>query len=285
MSGKEKYIGEAQMKGNIKKPLRILLTDKSVTLPKLADDVLAYINKGLNDLREEMIQMIESVVQGGVVLAQSYGNHTEIGISQKVLTETIQNINTRLNAIVGEEAAGNFTLEVNPTYFWLEDGADLHISAHVIDGVFDYLRLYVNDVLVGEVAEVGTYTTTIHIDETSTIKAVGSVFGHEYTKEKTIEKVEGAIIVGAGADYESVEQSGTSYSFDGTQRVNAEVEVSTTGQKIFVIHTGNLEGMDDLIITMNGFTVPMQKTAVSDSKDVYESVNGYQVGNYGIVIE
>ena len=86
------------------------LADKCVTMPKLADDVIRYINERALNVQqalqvqiEDIMKMLKSVVESGVVLSQHYGDNEFVGVSQKTLTRTLKAINAKLAEITGDD--------------------------------------------------------------------------------------------------------------------------------------------------------------------------------------
>ena len=126
---KEKFIGEAPLKGDPTKKLILTIKDGSVTTPKIADRavtpeklsnrVKAEVVKPLVDAAKDDLQnQIDSLEVSGIALSQEFGNNPNIGISQKVLTE-------RFLEVIGELGGSNEVLVCKHWTDTVEDYTDL----------------------------------------------------------------------------------------------------------------------------------------------------------------
>jgi hypothetical protein len=91
---KEKYISESLLKDKPKKKLSLMLGDGVVTTQKIHDgavteDKLASQSVTADKLNDDVISIMSSIEEGGIPLQQNFGNHENLGISQKFLTEEI----------------------------------------------------------------------------------------------------------------------------------------------------------------------------------------------------
>ena len=91
---KEKYISESLLKDKPKKKLSLMLGDGVVTTQKIHDgavteDKLASQSVTADKLNDDVISIMSSIEEGGIPLQQNFGNHENLGISQKFLTEQV----------------------------------------------------------------------------------------------------------------------------------------------------------------------------------------------------
>lgn len=275
----EKYIGQSPIKGTPKSPFSFTIKNKAVTVSKLGDDVIAYIENLLEKQKQEIIAIIDEHNKSFV---QHFGDSTSIGISQRILTQTIQRINAHLNDIIGVSHSGVFTLTATPEVFWSKDGADVRIQAEVTDGLFDWLKIYCNDVLIAEVTDTTSYVTHTHITTTSNIKAECSVFGIEYTKSINIEKVQGVIKIGTGKTLEEALSSASSFIYTGMPSISIEKTI-TEGDYVWV-----WQGDDVLVdytptVTLNDTITTMMKEEQEEGV-AYRSYSSLNQGTYSITV-
>jgi hypothetical protein len=106
-----KYIGNTPVKEDARVPLHLKLKDKSVQQKHLSDEVKNRIDK-VDDLQNQ----IDSIQIHGMAVATKFGNDTNIGISQKTLTDAINRIWDAIDAITGEVSRG-IRLTVDPVYY------------------------------------------------------------------------------------------------------------------------------------------------------------------------
>jgi len=90
----EKFFSESKIKDEPKKKLSLKLGDGVVTTDKIHDgavteDKLASQSVTADKLNDNVISIMSSIEAGGVPLEQKYGNHENLGISQKFLTKEI----------------------------------------------------------------------------------------------------------------------------------------------------------------------------------------------------
>lgn len=106
-------------------PAGTLLTDRNYWIPfsSLKEEIVLQFNEIVNELRDleinvdekeiEMYKAISSVIVGGVALKQNFGYAEDFGISQKVLTESRDNLQAQINAIVSEKATVSLVASIS----------------------------------------------------------------------------------------------------------------------------------------------------------------------------
>ena len=318
---KEKYIVEAKMREEPKKPtLKFklgdkcvknkhlddksvdtrVLDDKSVTPDKLADDVKPYIVNDVDDkyktiadnldekytnITNELYSMVESLQVGGIALSQQFGNRTDIGISQKTLTKALGKFWDEMSTITGKTYM-DFTLTVVPTTTYSETSVAITIKADCSDSIsnFDSIKLYIDNVLIGESSDLEVYTKAYTIHKTSMVKAVGVILGKTITKEQQVVK-EIPFFMGSGQNYQDVMNEKCRKQLVGTLEGDYDVQINNTGDYLFVI-IPNSKKEEFRRCTMDMSGIEFQFTEEEHSRFlVCKSVNTYQAGTYNIDID
>lgn len=263
----------------------------AVSTDKLAPNVpgaivlplLNPVDRKYENITTELYQMIRSLQIGGVALSGQFGNREDIGITQKKLTEAIGCIWDKLAEITGETYI-DFTLTVIPAVTYSETTATITITADCSDAIsdFDSIRIYVDNVLVGESSSVTEYSVTQTISQTSVVKAVAVVLGRTMTKEITAVK-DIPFFIGSGTDYTDVMNAECLQELDGTLEGSYDAVVKNNGDYLYIIIP--ISRKDEFRrADMNGYEIPMISTETADYV-VYQSLNTYQEGTYNIDID
>lgn len=115
------------------------LTDRKYWIPfsSLKEEIVLRFNEVVNELREletsvddkeaEIYKAMASIVAGGVALKQSFGDAEDFGISQKVLTESRDNLQSQIDAIINDKAT--VSLSVSPTVSFVGEGKTVTVTA------------------------------------------------------------------------------------------------------------------------------------------------------------
>lgn len=313
MAEKEKYIGEAKMREKPKKALKFLIgekaiktkhlddacvttskiQDKAVTPEKLSDGVqgaiISPITESLDqkykNITDELYSMIASLQVGGIALSQQFGDRTDIGISQKTLTKALGRFWQEMETITGKDYM-NFSLSVVPSVVFSEAPATITIKADCSDAIsnFDSIKVYVDNVLIGESSDTEVYTKAHTISETSQVKAVGVILGKTITKTVTAIK-EIPFFMGSGQRYEDVMNMECHKELHGSLEGDYDIVVNNTNDYIFIIiPISHREEFRRAKLDMNGFEIPLEVTEKPDYI-ICQTLNRYQAGEYNIDID
>lgn len=174
------------------------IRNKAVTREKVSDDFFDPLRAKDRDLQNQ----IESLVAGSSVpISTEFGDSDLLVISQRVVTEAFNKVWGKLEEITGESLKG-FSLIVTPEYYIGEEGCTVHISASSADtaGRFEYIRFYINNILVTEAADVESFEHTTTVNETCEIKCVAKILGIEYTETKVLTHYS-SFFLGASTSY------------------------------------------------------------------------------------
>lgn len=313
MAEKEQYIGKSELKGKPDRPLSFKLKDGivktrhledgavttlkikdgAVTPEKVSDDMAARLVLPVTDSLDEkytnitngLYSMVESVQQGGIALSQQFGNRTDIGISQKTLTKALGKFWDEMGRITGKDYM-DFTLTVVPATTYSEAPQAITITADCSDAIsnFDNIRIYVDNVLIGESGDVETYTKAYTISRTSVVKAVGIILGKQVTKTVTAVK-EIPFFMGSGHDYHDVINEDCRKELVGTLEGDYNLTVKSNGDYIYVlIPISRREEFRRCKMDMSG--IELQFTEEPHSRFlVCKSINTFNAGEYNIDID
>ncbi len=272
------------------------LSEKSVGPSNVTDDfqgkiVLPITNQldgKYENITQELYSMIASLQVGGIALSGKFGNRTDIGISQKTLTIMVGRIMDILGDILGKDFM-NFKLTVEPHISYSEGEVDITVVADSSGSIsdFDSIRVYVNDVLVGESGDVVRYITDVQVDKDSTIKVVGVILGKTIIKEERVQ-VMLPFFIGSGYEYTDVLVPECQKELDGSLEGEYDIEVRKrreADEKIYVIiPISKKEEFRRCKMDMNGYEIPFNVTE-EDAFIVCESLNTYKEGSYNLDID
>lgn len=222
----------------------------------------------------------------GTAISTQFGNNNLVGISQKVLTTTINKIWDKIDSITGEISRG-INMTVSPTFFTGDDGCTVTMTAATTEvaGQFDYIEFLINgQPFEGNSANgVETFACTTNIQKECNVTCNAIIFGVQYSVTKHISHND-MFWLGAGSTYADI--------FDDSHLIklnnykgNYDVNVSY-GNYLFVIVPNNAS---DIFIRadLNGVEIEFTSTIETINNieyKVYRSVNVYSAGIYNIDI-
>jgi hypothetical protein len=221
----------------------------------------------------------------GAALSNEFGDNSLIGVSQKTLTEAINEIWYKLEDITGETLIG-VNLTVSPEYYVGEEGCLVHLDAETVNehGILETVKFLVNGEEVISTGGVHEFEYDVLITDTSVIKCEAKILCVPYERSVTVTHYS-PFWVGAGANYSSVMTMNNIRSAANGMKGNYSITF-TAGQKLFVIVEDILR--DRFVrADMNGVEIQFTETTrVIDGKTYYvlTSENTYQAGTYNIDI-
>lgn len=274
------------------------IKDKAVTPSKISDDFVdkviiplfvkaqRYHDADMAKLYKQMAelrQLVTSYVASGIALSNHLGSHDDIGITQRTITDAINQIWDAIRDMKGENNDG-ITLKVTPDWFISEDTAEVNISAWAKDGVFETLQIYINDVPVWEkpIENVQRYEYTATMSETSKVTVKAQILGIEYTKEEYVTKYY-PFFIGSGSDWEDVVNDKYARNLNhGKLRGSYNINIEHDGDYMFIIIPSSREH-EIVRFDMNGYEIPID--VINNTKyTVYKSANTYRRGLFNIDI-
>ena len=279
-SSNEKYLGESLLKDIPGKKLSLKIGDKTIRRKHLSDEVLWLYDK-VNDLQNQ----VSSMSPTGAALSNEFGDNSLIGVSQKTLTEAINEIWYKLEDITGETLIG-VNLTVSPEYYVGEEGCLVHLDAETVSehGILETVKFLVNGEEVISSGGVHEFEYDVLITDTSVIKCEAKILGVVYERSVTITHYS-PFWVGAGTSYSSVMTMSNIRSAANGMKGNYSIPF-TAGQRLFVIVEDILR--DRFVrADMNGVEIQFTETTQTISGKTYyilTSENTYQAGTYNIDI-
>lgn len=267
-----KIANDAVLERNIK--------DGNVTLKKLSGKLQNFL-KLLAGKDDDLQNQIDSLTISGMAVSNKFGEDAHVGISQKRLTEAINDIWYKLEEITGETLVG-INLTVSPEYYIGEEGCDVNIVAETVteNGIIEYIKVFVNDEPVAEDGGEHEFEFDVHISDTSEIKCLAQVLGVVYERKVTITHYT-PFWVGAGSNYSSVMTMGNIRNIGGNYNITF-----TAGQNLIIVVEDILR--DKFVrADMNGVEIQFTETTQTIGEKTYKvltSENPYQAGTYNIDI-
>ena len=324
VTDKEQYVGKTPLSKQPKNPLGFKLKDKAikekhlddgavntrciedkaVTPQKVSEDfqrnLIDPLVKALDDkykeisdsidqkyrnITNELYNMIKSLQVGGVALSPQFGDRTDIGITQKSITKSLGAFWEEMETITGKDYM-DFKLTVAPVAAYTESAVNVTITADCREAIsdFDNIKVYINNTLVAESSDIEVFTTQQQVNETSEIKAVGTILGKTITKTQTVTK-EIPFYMGSGMQYQDVMIPENHKVIEGTLEGDYDVTVKNEGEYIFIIiPISRKEEFRRCKLDMNGFEIPLEESETQDFI-ICKTLNQYQAGEYNIDID
>jgi hypothetical protein len=287
MSEKQKYIGNAKLDEEAKKKFLFILKPDTVsnehlksgciTSDKLADD---FINTLVDDLTDRVIEAVK-----GRIIVDRFGNNSVLGISQRLVTDTVNDIYSQLRDLKGEPPIGLY-MTTTPEFFIGEEGCDVHIKAISTQGIMEHVALYVNGVMIegGEAENVYQFEVDTHVDDTSVFKCEATILGMDYSVEKYITHYT-SFWLGAGNSYWDIMDTAHTIPIEQTIRGAFDVECEEGSHFIVIVGEALKDGF--IRADLNGFEIPFNVQKITRDGNnywVFTSENVYHQGTYNIDI-
>lgn len=256
---------------------------------KLSKDLYNPLEKKVDNLS----QLIKSFIKtsGGTALSNQFGNDDYIGVSQKTLTQALNNIWSKIEAITGEVSQG-INMIVSPTYFIGEDACTVNISAISIEtGMFEHIEFYANDVLIDQADNVETFTCSTEITDTTVIKCVARILGINYEKSKIVTRYNNFFLLAGQFDSNEdlmeyiTNHPEYSISLNKGLRSNHDVECQDEDHIIIVMGKSLANGF--MRADLNGLEIPFDSEDITINDEeftIFTSINKYTKGIYNIDI-
>lgn len=274
----------------------------AVTEPKLADNSVstrtiinhsvtpAKLSEGVHSILSDLQNQIDSFNEHGLSVSNHFGDGEHIGISQKTLTEAVNNIYILLEEAL-DRTLLDFTWELSRTYVYGDKPMVVDITAapYVQGNVFEHLELSVNGEKIDEADDIISYTSpTLRIGETSLVRLDAWILGKHCYREQQIVHYD-SFWMGAGATYQDVYLDGAQTNMvdiSNGMRVTKNIAFTAQKPKLFIILGEYLEN-DFVRADINGVEIPMSpiKDRYSDERIVViKSLNNFSAGEYNIDI-
>lgn len=257
------------------------ITDITYWKPVLKPDKQMY--SWLQDIDNKIDSFLESI--GGTAISTKFGNSDLVGISQRVLTESINRIWDKIDELTGEDHR-HINMIITPDFF-IGDECTITMAASATEtgGIFDYIEFLINgQSFEGNSAEsVNSFTCTSTITEECDVTCNVRILGQEYSVTKHVGHNDG-FWIGAGSSYSDVfnnQHAVRLNNFKGNYNITF-----AQNNYLFIIvpsqHSDIFTRAD-----LNGIEIPMiSETITVDDTNyiVYKSSSSYSAGNYNIDI-
>lgn len=255
------------------------IQDKAVTPAKLSDEV----HRVLYDLQNQ----INGFYEHGVAVSSVFGENTNIGISQKTLTDAINNIYTILEDNLDITIKG-FTWTVTPTYIYGQGETEITVTAQPVeeDGILEKVELLVDGVKVddAEALMVTEYTYTFTTDRPVEVRMNAWVRGMEYNRTVNITD---SFWMGAGSTYNNVFLNGAPTNLVNVGKgMRVAKNVSFGDNTYLFIIMGNYLTDSFVRADINGVELELlpADTTTLEGFTIYKSANAFNSGIYNIDI-
>lgn len=234
--------------------------------------------KRIDDLDNQM-QSFLATASGGKAFSNMYGNSEVMGITQKALTETMNGLYELIFDALGLEI-GDVQITISPDTFFRNEAAVVNITATADYGLFDFVKVYFDEVKVLEETSIKTFSKDLTIGKTTTIKVEAQVLGKLYTYEKTV-TMASDFFIGAGDAYQEIYDPQYSRPYDGDPTGQYIINVIEGQRIVIILPTSDVSKIKQ--IEMNDFNIPMDTTTFG-IYTAYTSLNTYKAGTYTIDI-
>lgn len=279
-----------------KVPIGTPLTDRDYWIPfsSLKEEIILQFDDIVNQLHNledtvdekesEIYKAIASIVAGGVALKQSFGDSEEFGISQKILTESRDNLQAQIDAIVSDKAIVNFAVSTNTFIigertFTLSASTDTNAESIIIKQGSNIIATGSGNTLATEVTV--NQATVGNIDYIAEFTFAGD---NKRTANVSVYFVN-KIYVGSGTVYTDIIDDDHDVSARRNPAGTYSVTVEQNSQYVFFVIPAT---MSITKATLSGFDFPLESPANVTIEDVayksYRSSNTNDAGTYQIVI-
>ena len=250
-------------------------------------DNLAAANHRIDGVNETILKKehdlylaIASIVQGGVALMQSFGDSEVYGISQKVLTEKIDDLQDQINRL--HPGSIGIEITVSPNVVYQGTHAAVTVVARMINNqVADTITIIAGNETYTE-HNVVMVEHEFTIEQTTNIVAEALQTGFTYENNVYVNAVN-PIYAGSAANYNTIYADAYKQTIRLTPAGTYNITVPENGDKVYFIVPSN---MTITRATMSGFEFPLDDPQIDliEGYKIYASSNTYDAGNLIIVI-
>lgn len=277
-------------------PAGIPLTNRTywIRFSSLKEEIVLQFNELVTELRglevsvdekeAEIYKAIASVVAGGVALKQSFGDAEDFGISQKVLTESRDNLQAQIDAIISDKAT--VSLAVSTGTFIVGERTFTLTASTNINAENIVIKQGSNIIATGSGKTIAQSITVTQATAGSITYTAEFTFAGE-NKRSTTATVYfvNKLYVGSGADYTDVIGDSYAQSARRSPAGTYNVTVAENAQYVFFVIPAT---MSINKATLSGFDFPLDAPVTETIDDVsykvYRSSNTNDAGTYQIVI-
>lgn len=277
-------------------PAGTSLTNRKYWIPfsSLKEEIILQFNEIVNNLKNlkinvdekesEIYKAIASIVAGGIALKQSFGNAEDFGVSQKVLTESRDNLQAQIDAIVSDKATVSLSVS---TSTYIVGSHTFTLTASTNTNAENIVIKQGNTIIATGNGKTLAQTITVTQKTASNI-----VYTAEFTfaggnKRSTTVTVYfvNKVYIGSSNDYNNIITDNYAQSARRNPAGIYNINVAQNGQYIFFVIPAT---MSINKTTLSGFDFPLNVPESVDIENVaykiYRSANKNDAGTYQIVI-
>ena len=277
-------------------PAGTVLTDRKYWIPfsSLKEEIVLQFNEVVNELRDlevsvdekeaEIYKAIASIVAGGVALKQSFGDSEEFGISQKVLTESRDDLQAQIDAIVSEKAT--VSLSISPNTLIVGERT-FTLTASTNTTAENIVIKHGSEIIISGSGKTLSRSITVTQDTAADIPYTAEFTfagGNKRTAPATVYFVN-KVYVGSGDVYTDATTDTHAVSARRSPAGTYQVTVDNDAEYIFFVVPAT---MSINKATLSGFDFPLESPVNVTIEDVayksYRSSNTNDAGTYQIVI-
>lgn len=276
-------------------PAGIMLTNRKYWIPfsSLKEEIALRFGEFANELNAlelsvdqkeaEIYKAMASLTAGGLVLKQTFGDSEIVGISQKTITEKIDDLQDQINRLHPGTLGVIISAIPNVVYDGVE--TEVTITARMKDGsTTDRIYIKIGEEIIASADNESELVTTTIVDSSVTIKALAEQQGFTYDSTTNVSGVK-PFYVGSGTLYTDIISDDYKQNIKATPAGTYNVTVENNEDYVFFVVPAS---MTINSATMSGFTFPLQapQNVIVDGNDykVYKSSNTYDAGVITIVI-
>lgn len=263
------------------------VSEKAITTSKINEEAVTTEKiKDANVTWEKIDANLKNIIatgggQHGIPLATEFGNSDEVGITQKTLTESRNDLQNQINTIINDKAVVSLAASPNPVFV----GDESVISLTATTDTEASLITISKGVTIIDAGSGLTLSTTDTITPSeagnTTYIARFTIAGLQKTATKSVTAVY-PVYYGAGSDYtDATNQASARITPAGTYTVT----VANDEDYVFFVvpRTMNITSAQ-----MSGFDFPLEASVNVEIEDVeykyYQGSNTYDAGTLTIVI-
>lgn len=269
------------------------------SLKDYIDEIKCNFSNGLLENKitvlEQAIESLARTGKNGTLILDTFGDKSYATMSQKAITNAINNLWKYIEEITGDSTHG-LSITASREFFirGTEQAITIRVYATNTIDSFEHVELYANDVLIGEDYNTNDLEVTINATDTTIIRCKAKIMGNVYTATKTIACLDNFFLL-TGQFENAIEAMDVAYNSNlysipitETLRLNKDISCEE-GDHIVVIMPKSLQPLFQRL-DMNGIEIPCIEyelnTYSEDGGDyiVYISKNAYSQGTYNIDI-
>lgn len=243
---------------------------------------IVRVNNDLLRKEQEIYQTITTLVIGGVALKQEFGNEVNYGISQKVITEKIDEIQDKIDKL--HPVVFGISLAAAPNLIYDGVQSNVVVSGAMLNEKPANIKLYKGNELIYEEDNIAEFNEEVEVSTRTTFNVQAEQNGLTYENQITVNTTN-PFYIGAGSTYNTIIDNQYKQSIKTNPSGTYIITVQNNQDYIFIIVPSN---MNVNRVTSSNFQVPITSATsiIVDGKSYkyYRTANSLDSGTYTIVI-